>query len=123
MIGWVAAPDDVLALRCAGQMSRAEVEEVFRIARERLERHGEIGIWVDATGFEGFTLDGLAQELRELPAGFGLRDRVRRKAVVTDSALMTAWVGLLGTFGQRPEYRALPSAEAEAALQWAAARA
>ena len=119
MLEFLIAADDVVAVRIVGRADKPDVAATFEACREKLTRHPSISAYVDLTAFEGFAFDGLMEDIADGFEALGWWGRVRRKAVVTDSRWMHAWIRGVGSLVRQPEVKAFSAAQAAEALAWA----
>lgn len=119
MIEWIQAPDDVVALRYVGKISKEEIDEAFEVARKRLNRHKTIAVVADISKWEGFNGEGLVELLRERLRSLKWTNRVRAKAVISDSHGWQAYTAFIGSLVHQPQLRAFPVAQAKEAVRWA----
>lgn len=113
------APAHVIAVRYEGKLDKADIDATFDRCRETLKAHAKISAYVDLTHWQGFTADGLLEELKEAFPALGWMGRVHRKAVVTDNRALHAWTAFATSLIAQPQAKAFWSTDAAAALAWA----
>ena len=107
---------DVLAVRPDGPITREDVSTLTRTADEYLADHPKIaGVMVETRAFPGYTSVGAFADYARFIAGH--RARIRRIALVTDSALAPI-AKFMANYVVGVEMRHYPFAEGAAAQAW-----
>ena len=100
----------------------ANVKQNALLLRQReleyyVERYSNLA--TQSSIIAGFAFDGLMEDIADGFEALGWWGRVRRKAVVTDSRWMHAWIRGVGSLVRQPEVKAFSAAQAAEALAWA----
>lgn len=119
MIEMLPAPDHVVALRFAGELTGPDFDRVAAEIEARLARHERIGVVADLTGFDGLTLEALGKDLRYNLAKLGEWKRFPREAVITDKAWVRTAVKAVDPLVPQVEVRTFDPGEMEPAVAWA----
>ena len=107
---------DVLAVRPDGPITREDVDTLTRTADEYLADHPKIaGVMVETRAFAGYTSMGAFADYARFIAGH--RARIRRIALVTDSALAPV-AEFMANHVVGLQMRHYPFAEGAAAQAW-----
>src|ERR1700747_791282 len=120
MIEILDAPDHVVAVRLAGRLSGADMDDLTTAVEAKLARHPRIGIVADLTPLTGLTLEALAKDIRYNISKLGDWKRFPREAVITESSWVQAAISALDPLVPHVEVRAFGPAERASAVAWAA---
>lgn len=118
MIEILTSPDHVVALKLSGTISGEDYDQIVAALEARLDRHERIGVLVDLAGFNDFTFEAGAKDLR-----YGLRNlwqlkRFPREAVITDKEWVRALVRIASPIIPHVEIRTFQPGEGDKAMSW-----
>lgn len=120
MIEVLPSPTNVAAFRLAGTVTGDEYDRVIDTIESVLDKHEEIGLYVDALQFEDMTAEAIKKRMQYGLKKLGDLRRFKRAAIVTDKE----WLGTVTSFLDRifPQIqtRAFKGGEEEEALEWVA---
>lgn len=106
----------ILIVRPQGPLRAEDFSALAAAVDPYLEQHGTLnGLIIDAPAFPGW--DSFAALLSHLRFVRDHHRRIRRVAVISDSALLTAGPKIVSHF-VAAELKSFPSAERSAALAW-----
>jgi len=83
-----ALPDNVVAMRLAGQITAQDMRDYMREIKDRLSRHDRIGLVADVTQLTGVTAGGLWEDLKAQLAYLGQWHRFPKLAVIADGGFV-----------------------------------
>ncbi len=112
--------DDVLIITLSGKITADEVTAFYQSFETAIEAVDQIGLVIDATGFDDMTGDAIA---RDISLEFGLMDRMGKlpkAAVVSDKEFIAAAVRAMNPLLPMIEMRSFKSDEMQAARKFAA---
>lgn len=121
MIEVLSAPDHVVALHASGSLTAQDYDAVIAEVEAKLSRHDKIGLFVDMTGFEDITAEGMFRDLRYGLGKIGEWRRFPREAIVTEKQWVKALVKVVDPLLPQVELRTFAPAERDQALVWASA--
>lgn len=112
------AKPGTVALRLGENLTKADIEQIYVLVTAAFEAHPRLNYYVDATAYEGSTLEARAEDLKGHLTHLGWLSRFDRVAMVTDNGLLRAAAGLFDLMTPVMQVKAFPSEEAAAALSW-----
>jgi len=120
MIEVLSAPDHVVALHASGSLTAGDYEAAIAEIEAKLGRHDKVGLFVDMTGFEDITGEGVMKNLQYSFGKIGEWRRFPREAIVTEKQWVKTLVEVVDPLLPQVEVRTFAPAEREQALAWAA---
>jgi len=97
MIKFLAAPDDVIAIKVDQTVDAGELKTVTDRIDERLEQNESIAMYLDLRGLERLTLAALLDDLRYSLRHIRDLTRIRRVAIVTRAR----WIDVVASWENR----------------------
>lgn len=120
MLQQVSAPDHVIALSLDGKLTGEGIQEYQSIFQNKLQKHPQIGIYVDLTTLSDISANALIEGAKADMELFSHLGQLNRCAFVSDKE----WPQTLASFLQQLfpmlEVRVFPSSQSQEALKWAA---
>lgn len=109
-------PDDVVAVKSGGKVTRADYEDVLIPAIEAaMGKHQKVRVYYEmASDFEGFEAGAIWSDLK---VGFGNFNRWERVAVITDIEWLTRYTNAMAFLIPCPT-RTFKTSEAQEARDW-----
>lgn len=118
MLEHLTAPDHVAAFKISGTLTGDDYDGVIADVEARLARHDRIGVLLDLTDFQDFTLEAGLKDLRyDLSKLFQLH-RFPREAIISDRQWMRLAAQIADPLIPQVEIRVFASEAREAALAW-----
>lgn len=115
---FIAAPDDVIALKVEGRLTGADLDSIMDRLDAVMAAHGTVHVFVEAEAIDGVEITGLpAYAARALPL-LGKLNRFGRVAVVADQAWVRVGTRLESALLPGIAYRTFRPEERAAALAW-----
>ena len=115
---FIQTADDVIALTISNEVSSADLEAVMARLESRLERHGQVHVFIETRALDGVALSGLGTHLARAMPLLGHLKKFGRVAVVADQAWVRAGTRLESALLPFVTYRVFEPAQREAALGW-----
>ena len=115
---FIQTADDVIALTISNEVSSADLEAVMARLESRLERHGQVHVFIETRALDGVALSGLGTHVARAMPLLGRLKRFGRVAVVADQAWVRAGTRLESALLPFVTYRVFEPAQREAALGW-----
>ena len=81
---FIQTADDVIALTISNEVSSADLEAVMARLESRLERHGQVHVFIETRALDGVALSGLGTHVARAMPLLGRLKRFGRVAVVAD---------------------------------------
>ena len=122
MLEILPSPPHIGAYRFTGTLTAEDYDRCIADVEARLARFERIGLYCDLRGFTGMTPAALGHDLRYALGKFGQFERFARGAVVTGRHWLAAVTGLAARFFPGVELRSFDEDQAQAAMDWVAAR-
>lgn len=120
MLKQIPAPEHVIALMLDGKLTGEGVEKYHSILEEKLQKHAQVGIYVDLTALTDMSANALVEGTKADLELFSHLKQLNRCAFVSDKE----WPQTLVTCAQLIfpvlDLKVFPSSQSEEALTWAA---
>jgi hypothetical protein len=117
---FIAAPNDVIALKVAGRLTGADIGATMDRLEAVMAAHPTVHVFVQTEALDGIEIGGLpAQAARALPL-LGKLKRFGRIAVVADQAWVRVGARVKSALLPWISFRTFRPEEREAALAWVA---
>ncbi|MGJ4801862.1 STAS/SEC14 domain-containing protein [Luteimonas sp. SDU82] len=115
---FIPTADDVIALSISHEVASADLEAMLDRLEARLERHGQVHVFVETRSIDGIALSGLgAHTARAMPL-LGKLAKFGRIAVVADQSWIRAATRLESAMLPLVSYRVFKPEQREHALEW-----
>ena len=115
---FIQTADDVIALTIREEVGSADLEAVMARLESRLERHGQVHVFVETRALDGVALSGLGSHIARATALLGQLKKFGRVAVVADQAWVRAGTRVESALLPFVSYRVFEPAQRDAALSW-----
>ena len=110
--------DDVIALIVRDEVASADLEAIMDRLEARLERHGQVHMYVETRAIDGIALAGLGAHIGRAMPLLGQLKKFGRVAVVADQAWVRAGSRLESALLPFVSYRVFEPGQREEALAW-----
>jgi len=115
---FIQTADDVIALTIRDEVGSADLEAVMERLESRLERHGQVHVFVETRAIDGVALSGLGSHIARAMPLLGQLKKFGRVAVVADQAWVRAGTRMESALLPFVSYRVFEPAQRDAALAW-----
>ena len=115
---FIATADDVIALSVSHEVASADLEAIMDRIEPRLERHGQLHVFVETRSIDGVALSGLGAHIARAMPLLGQLKKFGRIAVVADQAWMRAGTRVESALLPFVRYRVFKPEQRDEALEW-----
>lgn len=110
--------DDVIALIVRDEVASTDLEAIMDRLEARLERHGQVHMYIETRAIDGIALAGLGAHIARAMPLLGELKKFGRVAVVADQAWVRVGSRLESALLPFVSYRVFEPARREDALAW-----
>ena len=110
--------DDVIALIVRDEVASTDLEAIMDRLEARLERHGQVHMYIETRAIDGIALAGLGAHIARAMPLLGELKKFGRVAVVADQAWVRAGTRIESALLPGIRYQVFQPAQREQALDW-----
>ncbi|MDH7452777.1 STAS/SEC14 domain-containing protein [Luteimonas composti] len=118
MHDFLPTADDVIALVVRDEVASTDLEAIMDRLEARLQRHGQVHVYVETRAIDGIALAGLGAHVARAMPLLGQLKKFGRVAVVADQAWVRVGSRLESALLPFVSYRVFEPAQREDALAW-----
>ena len=118
MLEYLQSNDDVIAMRCGGKLTAAELEAYMDRLEASLKRHDKTHLYAEIVDFSGFETERFGDLMKRSPAYFRHLDRIGRVAIVADQAWIRWAARIESAILPHVSYETFEPGQRERALAW-----
>ena len=118
MHDFLPTADDVIALVVRDEVASTDLEAIMDRLEARLQRHGQVHMYVETRAIDGIALAGLGAHVARAMPLLGQLKKFGRVAVVADQAWVRVGSRLESALLPFVSYRVFEPAQREDALAW-----
>jgi hypothetical protein len=113
-------PDNVVYLKIKGALDSEAIKSAVREIEAKLSRHDKIGIVSDLTGFEGVTLDGFLEDMRQNLNYLGKWHLFPHLAIIAKDGMLKSFAETAAGILPQVELRVFAPSQVSQAIDFAA---
>jgi len=118
MLEYLRSNEDVIAIRCGGKLTTAELEAYMDRLETSLKQNDKTHLYAEIVDFSGFETERFGDLLKRSPAYFRDLDRIGRVAIVADQGWIR-WVARIeSAILPYVSYETFEVSQRERALAW-----
>lgn len=110
------AIDNVVAFSCEGKVSKADMEQILSLAKEKIAQYGDIVLYYEFLSFSGVEMAAIAEEFKFIKE-IGL-SHIKKVAVITDKKWVEVIVKLENTIFRSIDMKSFSTDEKSAAIDF-----
>lgn len=110
------AIDNAVAFSCEGKVSKADMEQILSLAKEKIAQYGDIVLYYEFLSFSGVEMAAIAEEFKFIKE-IGL-SHIKKVAVITDKKWVEVIVKLENTIFRSIDMKSFSTDEKSAAIDF-----